>query len=102
MKLSGHESALRLAEESVRPGGELVQIGVYHGTERVPVALNGLVNEEISIQTVNARRESDWCRTLDIAPSVDLAPVVGPAFEMADYEDAFEAERAGVKIVLNP
>lgn len=101
---SGHESALRLAESSLRPGGELVQIGVYHGAERVPVDVNGLVTEEVSIQTVNARRDSDWRRTLAIAPSVDLSPVVGPAFEMVDYEEGFraEADRAGVKIVFHP
>jgi len=104
IEASGHESALRLAESSIRSGGDLVQIGVYHGAERVPVDLNGFVNEEISVHTVNARRESDWRRTLAIAPSVDLSPVVGPAFAMTDYEDGFdaEAERAGVKIVLHP
>ena len=104
LEASGHQSALRLAESSIRPGGELVQIGVYHGSERVPIDVNGLVNEEISVQTVNARRESDWRRTLAIAPSVDLSPVVGPAFDMINYEDGFgaEAERAGVKIVLHP
>jgi len=104
LEASGHESALRLAESSIRPGGELVQIGVYHGSERVPIDMNSLVNEEIAVQTINARRESDWRRTLAMAPSVDLSPVVGPAFPMADYEDGFtaEAERAGVKIVLHP
>ncbi|MFA1611005.1 zinc-dependent alcohol dehydrogenase [Halobellus rubicundus] len=104
VEASGHESALRLAESSLRPGGELVQIGVYHGADRVPVDLNGLVNEEIAVRTVNARRATDWHRTLSIAPSVDLAPVVGPAFDLTDYEAAFEAEadRAGVKVVLHP
>ncbi|WP_197052335.1 zinc-dependent alcohol dehydrogenase [Halobellus rufus] len=104
VEASGHESALGLAASSIRPGGELVQIGVYHGSDRVSVDLNGFVNEEVSVQTVNARRESDWRRTLAIAPSVDLSAVVGPAFEMTEYEDAFaaEADRAGVKIVLHP
>lgn len=104
LEASGHESALRVAEESVRPGGDLVQIGVYHGADRVSVDLNGMVNEEISVLPINARREADWRRTLAVAPSIDLSPVVGPAFEMTDYEAGFraEAERAGVKIVLHP
>jgi threonine dehydrogenase-like Zn-dependent dehydrogenase len=104
LEASGHQSALELAEASIRPGGELVQIGVYHGANRVPVDLNEFVNEEISVRPINARRESDWRRTLAIASSIDLSPVVGPAFEMSDYESAFaaEADRAGVKVVLRP
>ncbi|MDJ1434391.1 alcohol dehydrogenase catalytic domain-containing protein [Halostagnicola sp. A-GB9-2] len=104
LEASGHESALRLAESSIRSGGELVQIGVYHGAERVPFGFNDLLKEEISVQTVNARRESDWRRTLAIAPAIDLSPVVGPRFEMSDFEAAFaaEADRQGVKIVLHP
>ncbi|MFC6726755.1 Zn-dependent alcohol dehydrogenase, partial [Halobium palmae] len=81
----------------------IAQVGVYHD-ERVPVALTGLLNEEVSIETINGRRESDWRRTLAMAPSVDLSSVVGPAFDMSDYEAGFEAEadRDGVKVVLHP
>ncbi|MFA1612502.1 zinc-dependent alcohol dehydrogenase [Halobellus rubicundus] len=103
IEASGHESALKIAEQSTRPGGEIVQIGVYHD-DRVPVDLTGLLNEEVSIQTINGRREADWRRTLALAQSVDLTPVVGPAFELTDYESGFtaEADREGIKIVLNP
>ncbi|GGM59709.1 threonine dehydrogenase-like Zn-dependent dehydrogenase [Halarchaeum rubridurum] len=103
VEASGHESALRLAEASTRPGGEIAQVGVFHD-ERVPVGLTGLLNEEVSIETVNGRRQSDWRRTLALAADLDLSRVVGPAFDMADYEAGFaaEAERAGVKVVLNP
>lgn len=104
LEASGHESALRVAEESVRSGGDLVQIGVYHDAERVSVDLNGLVNEEIAVVPINARRQSDWRRTLAVAPSIDLSPVVGPAFDMTAYEAGFraEAERTGVKVILHP
>ncbi|WP_229772767.1 zinc-dependent alcohol dehydrogenase [Halarchaeum nitratireducens] len=103
VEASGHESAFRLAESSTRPGGEIVQVGVFHD-DRVSVALTALLNDEVSIRTVNGRRQSDWRRALALSESVDLSPVVGPAFDMADYEAGFaaEAERAGVKVVLNP
>jgi len=104
IEASGHESALRLAEQSTLRGGQIVQIGVYHGADRVSVDLNGLLNGNVSIETVNGRRESDWRRTLALAPNVDLSPVVGPSFEMTDFEAAFAAEqnREGVKVLLNP
>ena len=104
IEASGHESALRLAERNTRYGGQIAQIGVYHGAERVPVDLTGLLNAGVSIQTVNGRREADWRRALAMAPHVDLDPVVGPSFGMEDYEAAFAAERnrEGVKVLLNP
>ncbi|WP_336022654.1 zinc-dependent alcohol dehydrogenase [Halobellus salinisoli] len=104
LEASGHESALHLAESSIRPNGELIQIGAYHGADRVSVDFSKFLTDEISIQSVNARRESDWRRTLAIAPSVDLSPVVGPAFDMENYEAGFaaEANREGIKIILRP
>ncbi|MEF8789059.1 MAG: alcohol dehydrogenase catalytic domain-containing protein [Haloarculaceae archaeon] len=101
---SGHESALAEAVRATRPGGQIVQIGIFHGEDAVPVDLNHLVRSGITYETVYGRRDSSWRRAIALATETDLSPVVGPTFEMADYERAFEAvrDREGIKVTLHP
>ncbi|SFS92029.1 zinc-dependent alcohol dehydrogenase [Halostagnicola kamekurae] len=104
IEASGHESALKTAEEHTQKGGEIIQIGVYHGKDAVPVNLNHLLNNGISIETIFGRKESSWHRAIAIAEQIDLSPVVGPSYDLEDFEEAFAAEnnRVGIKITLNP
>lgn len=101
---SGHASALDEAVRSTRNGGEIVQIGLFHGEDAVPVDLNHLVRSGITLETVYARRDSSWRRAISLALEMDLAPVIGPTFELSDYERAFEAarNREGIKVTLHP
>lgn len=101
---SGAPSALDTAVEHTRRGGEIVQIGIFHGADAVSADLNHLVRSEIDLRTVYGRRDSSWRRAIAIAENVDLSPVVGPAFEFDDYEAGFDAvrEREGIKVTLHP
>lgn len=104
IETAGSPAALELACERVRPGGEIVQIGLFHGREGVPVDLTGLVRRGVSITTVYGRRASSWRRAIAIAEGVDLSPALGPSFDLEAYESAFEAvaDRSGIKVTLHP
>lgn len=101
---SGATAALETAVEHTRKGGEVVQIGLFHDVDAVPVDLDHLVRSEIDLRTVYARRNASWRRAIAIAEDVDLSPVVGPAFDFEDYEAGFDAvrERSGIKVTLHP
>ncbi|WP_226007875.1 zinc-dependent alcohol dehydrogenase [Natrinema salinisoli] len=104
IEAAGHPDAFSLAASSTRRGGELVQIGIFHGAETVPVDLTRLVRRGVSITTVYGRRDSSWRRAIAIAADTDLSPALGPSFPLEDYEEAFEAtrQREGIKITLRP
>ncbi|WP_227015093.1 zinc-dependent alcohol dehydrogenase [Natronorubrum aibiense] len=101
---SGSPGALSMATDAIRPGGELVQIGLFHGHETVPVDLTRLTRRGVSITTVYGRRASSWDRAIAVADGLDLSPAIGPSFALEEYEAAFEAaeNRAGIKITLHP
>lgn len=101
---SGSPAAVSMASGALTPGGELVQIGLFHGHETIPVDLTRLTRLGVSVTTVYGRRDSSWRRAIAIADRVDLSPAIGPSFDLMDYEAAFEAvrNRAGVKITLHP
>lgn len=101
---SGAPSALSTAVESTRPGGQIVQVGVFHSDETVAVDLNHLVRNGIDLQTVYGRSDSSWRRACDIARQIDCSPIVGPAFDMAEFEKGFDAvrDREGIKVTLHP
>ncbi|SER39005.1 zinc-dependent alcohol dehydrogenase [Natrinema salaciae] len=104
IEAAGHPDAFSLASSSTRRDGEIVQIGIFHGAETVPVDLTRLVRRGVSITTVYGRRDSSWRRAIAIAADTDLSPALGPSFPLADYADAFEAtrRREGIKITLHP
>ncbi len=104
IEASGHPDAVSLASSVTRRDGELVQIGIFHGSETVPVDLTRLVRRGVSITTVYGRRDSSWRRATAIAENTDLSPALGPSFPIAEYERAFDAtrQREGIKIMLHP
>lgn len=101
---SGAPVALDTAVEHTRPGGEIVQIGVFHGDRTVPVDMNALVTDGIDLTTVYGRTDSSWRRAIAIAHEIDCSPAVGPAFDMDEYEKGFDAvrNREGIKVTLHP
>jgi L-iditol 2-dehydrogenase/threonine 3-dehydrogenase len=101
---SGSQSALLDGVRNVRRGGEVVQVGVFHGQRRVEVDLNRFVTQGIDLTTVFGRSDTSWHRAIAIAQEIDTSPAVGPAFPMDEYEAAFDAmrNREGVKVTLHP
>lgn len=104
VEASGQESALEAATTNTRRGGQIVQLGLFHGQDSVPVDLNSLVSAGVDFQTTRSRRDSSWRRAIAISRDVDLSPIVGPCFDFGEFDAAFTAkrQREGVKIVLNP
>jgi len=104
LECSGSPDALAAGADRVRRGGEIVQIGLFHGRESVAVDLTGLVRAGVAIRPVYGRRDATWRRAVGLADRVDLSPAVGPAFALDDYADAFAAaaERRGIKLTLHP
>ena len=104
VEASGHPDAVSLASSATRRDGEIIQIGIFHGSETVPVDLTRLVRRGVSITTVYGRRDSSWRRAIAIAENTDLSPALGPSFPLAEYERAFDAtrRREGIKIMLHP
>lgn len=103
IEASGHPSALDEAIDSTRPSGQIIQIGVFHGEDTVDVDVNHLITNGNTYRPILARRDSSWRRAIAIAGLTDLDPIVGPAFDFEEYEDAFAAvrNRDGVKVTLN-
>lgn len=101
---SGAPAALDAAVEHTRPGGEIVQIGVFHSDRTVPVDVNALVRDGIDLTTVYGRTDSSWRRAIAIAGEVDCTPAVGPSFELDEFEKGFDAvrDRDGIKVTLHP
>lgn len=101
---SGSAAALEDGLRNVRAGGEVVQVGVFHGERRVEVDLNRAVTNGIHLKTVFGRSDSSWQRAIAIAQEIDTSPAVGPAFPFEEYAAAFDAmrEREGVKVTLHP
>lgn len=101
---SGAPSALQEAVPRTRAGGEIVQVGVFHGEETVPVDLNRLVQNGIDIRTVFGRTDASWRRAREIATRIDCSPIVGPSFDLTSFEAGFDAvrNRDGIKVTLHP
>lgn len=104
IEASGYADSLALASSSIRRGGELVQIGLFHGDGAVPIDLTRLVRRGVSVTTVYGRRDSSWRRAITIGENTDLSPAIGPAYPFSEYEAAFDAarNREGIKITLTP
>ena len=104
IEASGHADSLSVASSLIRRGGELVQIGIYHGDGTVPVDLTRFVRRGVSVTTVYGRRDSSWRRAIAIGKNTDLSPAIGPSFPLSEYEAGFDAarNREGIKITLTP
>lgn len=101
---SGHVSALEQAIEGTRRGGQIIQIGVFHGQSSIPFDANRLIRSGIDYRPIRSRRDSTWRRAIAIANNTDLSPLIGPTFDLENHEEAFKAtrNREGVKITLHP
>jgi len=101
---SGAEQALDFSVEATRKGGEIVQLGLFHNSGSVSLDVDQLTLSKKSLQTTRGRTHTAWRRTINISKEMDLSPIIGPAFDLSDYEKAFQAvkNREGIKIPLHP
>jgi L-iditol 2-dehydrogenase len=100
--MSGTDDAVRLAMESVRPGGRVVLGGIPGGditTFRASLARR----KGLTIAMVRRMNEV-YPRAIDLAARgvVSLEPLVSRRAPLADAADAFDAaaRRTGLKVVI--
>ncbi len=101
---SGVSIALKSAMEMVRPNGTITKIG--WGPQPLNFNLDPLVQKAVTLQGCFSHLYSTWERALALLSTrqIDLAPIIGGVYPLADWVEAFEQMEAGnnVKSVLVP
>lgn len=99
---SGVSAALEQALAMVRPNGLITKIG--WGPEPLGFNLDPLVGKAVTLQGSFSHTFNTWERVLGLMGSgqLNLDPVIGGQYPLADWHDAFERMEAGenVKSVL--
>ena len=101
---TGVSIALKSALDMVRPNGIITKIG--WGPQALGFTLDPLVQKAVTLQGTFSHLYSTWERALGLLASgqIDLSPIVGGLYPLAEWETAFEEMQAGnnVKSVLLP
>ncbi|WP_020672415.1 zinc-dependent alcohol dehydrogenase [Amycolatopsis nigrescens] len=103
-EMAGNDDAVRIAMESVRPGGRVVLCGIpSSGTTTFPASLAR--RKELTISMVRRMNEV-YPRAIDLAARgvVELDSLVSSQVPLADAPAAFAAaqRRTGLKVVITP
>ncbi len=101
---SGVSIALNAALDMVRPNGTITKIG--WGPQPMDFNLDRLVQKGVTLQGCFSHLYDTWERALNLLSTgqIDLTPIIGGVYPLADWERAFEQMEAGenVKSVLVP
>jgi alcohol dehydrogenase/L-iditol 2-dehydrogenase len=101
---TGVSAALRTAMEVVRPAGWISKVG--WGPQPVNFSLDPLVQKNIRLQGSFSHNWPIWERVIRLLSTgqLDVAPIVGGRWKLAQWEEAFETMHRGqiVKAVLEP
>jgi alcohol dehydrogenase/L-iditol 2-dehydrogenase len=101
---SGHSAALREALELVRPAGFVTKVG--WGAQPLGFSLDPLVQKAVRLQGSFSHNWPVWERVIALLATgvLDVAPLVGGAWPLGEWREAFEQMESGaiVKAVLRP
>jgi threonine dehydrogenase-like Zn-dependent dehydrogenase len=94
---TGAAAVFSAAVALVRPRGTVVVKSTFHG--ETPVSLSPLVVDEI---TVVGSRCGPFARAIDLlaAGRVEVKPLVAGIYPLAQFPEAFERARRGLKVIL--
>jgi alcohol dehydrogenase len=94
---TGHPAGFAVTTSLVRPRGTLVVKSTFHG--ETPVAFSPLVVDEI---TIVGSRCGPFRRAIDLleAGAIDVKPLVAATYPLAQYAEAFDRAREGLKVIL--
>jgi len=99
---TGVSRALKQSLELVRPNGRITKIG--WGPQPLDFNLDPLVGKAVTLQGTFSHTYPTWERVLTLLSTgqVNLKPVIGGVYDLADWEEAFTRmeEGANVKSVL--
>jgi L-iditol 2-dehydrogenase len=103
-ELAGHDDAVRIAFESVRPGGRVV-LGGIPDSDTTTFRASLARRKGLTIAMVRRMNET-YPRAIDLAARgvVALDPLVSAQVPLADAAEAFAAaeRRTGLKMIINP
>jgi threonine dehydrogenase-like Zn-dependent dehydrogenase len=94
---TGNPAGFAVTTSLVRPRGTLVVKSTFHG--ETPVAFSPLVVDEI---TIVGSRCGPFRRAIDLleAGAIDVKPLVAATYPLAQYAEAFDHAREGLKVIL--
>ena len=89
---SGVSIALQSALEMVRPNGTITKIG--WGPQPMDFNLDPLVQKGVTLQGCFSHLYDTWERALNLLSTgqIDLAPIIGGVYPLANWEAAFEED----------
>lgn len=101
---AGVSATLKVALDLVRPAGWICKVG--WGPEPLGFSLDPLVQKNVTLRGSFSHNWPVWEAVLGLLASgrLDVGPLVGGTWPLAQWRDAFEAMHTGaiVKAVLNP
>ncbi len=101
---AGASAALETALRIVRPAGWITKVG--WGKEPVGFSLDPLVQKNVRLQGSFSHNWAMWERVLDLLSTgaLNLDPIIGGAWPLSSWEEAFESMHSGAiaKAVLRP
>jgi L-iditol 2-dehydrogenase len=104
VECSGAATALSRGIGSVRPGGRVVQLGLYGG--EIPVNLDQWVLREVTLIPSLSQTHGSWRVAIELLESgaLDLGAMITGLYPLDRWADAFQAAeaRSGVKVLLIP
>lgn len=104
IECSGAAAAVEMGLKLIRKRGRYTQLGLFG--KKVPVDLDALVVKEIALSGSMSHTRNAWKRGLALVGEgkIRLAPLIGPVYDLADWEKGFRdfEERRGIKILLRP
>ncbi len=95
---TGVSRALKQAMEMVRPNGKITKIG--WGPQPLDFNLDPLVAKAVTLQGSFSHTFATWERALSLLSTgqIDLKPVIGGVYPLADWHTAFETMDQGENI----
>lgn len=101
---TGVSAALQTALDAVRPAGWITKVG--WGPQPLGFSLDPLVQKNVRLQGSFSHHWAIWERVIQLLASgrLDVRPIVGGSWPLAQWHDAFETMHSGaiVKAVLRP
>ena len=101
---AGVSATLKLAMQVVRPNGWISKVG--WGPQPLDFSLDPLVQKNITLQGSFSHNWPIWERVIRLLSTgqLDVSPIVGGTWPLADWHAAFEAMHSGTiaKAVLKP
>jgi L-iditol 2-dehydrogenase len=100
---SGNDKAFNDALQCVKPGGTIIQVGLFGKAIRSTLDLS--VTKEIIIKGSFAHIHKSWIESLDLLKrsQVDVKPLISSEYSIDEWEKAFQTVKNGeaLKVLFN-